>query len=75
MKQRTSNRGEGQDRRFSPDPLFPVPCPLIIERQAMHTMTRGAGVHTIPNPRDSGWANEVCGRLVSRHGRKAVAVA
>jgi uncharacterized protein DUF2188 len=41
----------------------------------MRTMTRGAGVHTVPNPRGRGWANEVCGTLISRHRRKAVAVA
>ena len=41
----------------------------------MHTMTRGGGVHTVPNPRGRGWANEVCGTLISRHRRKAVAVA
>ena len=41
----------------------------------MHTMTRGAGVHTVPNPRGRGWANEVSGTLVSRHRSKAVAVA
>jgi uncharacterized protein DUF2188 len=41
----------------------------------MHTMKRGAGVHTVPNPLGRGWANEVCGTLISRHQRKAVAVA
>ena len=41
----------------------------------MHAMRRGGGVHTVPNPAGSGWANEVCGTLVSRHRRKEVAVA
>ena len=41
----------------------------------MHAMRRGGGVHTVPNPGGNGWANEVCGTLVSRHRRKAVAIA
>jgi hypothetical protein len=40
----------------------------------MHGMTRGGGVHTVPNPRGRGWANEVCGTLISCHQRKDVAV-
>ena len=41
----------------------------------MHAMKRGGGVHTVPNPVGSGWANEVSGTLVSRHRRKSAAVA
>ena len=41
----------------------------------MHAMRRGEGVHTVRNPLGSGWANEVCGTLISRHRSKAVAVA
>jgi hypothetical protein len=43
----------------------------------MHAMRRGEGVHTVRNPLGTGWgwANEVCGTLVSRHRSKAVAVA
>ena len=35
---------------------------------------RGGGVHTVPNPQGRGWANEVCGTLISCNQRKDVAV-
>ena len=38
-------------------------------------MKRGEGVHTVPAASGTGWWNKVSGRVASRHGRKAEAVA
>ena len=35
---------------------------------------RSGGVHTVPNPKGSGWINEVGGKVVSEHRKKEPAV-
>jgi hypothetical protein len=37
-------------------------------------MKQGGGVHTVPKPDGSGWANEENGRTVSNHRTKEAAV-
>ena len=37
-------------------------------------MKRGGGVHTVPARTNSGWWNEVDGKVVSRHRLKELAV-
>ena len=35
---------------------------------------RGKGVHTVPNPNGSGWANEVNGRVQTTHRTQVAAI-
>lgn len=37
-------------------------------------MKRGGGVHTVPDPRGDGWANEENGRFLSHHQTQEAAV-
>ncbi len=45
-----------------------------ISRKTQGRMHRGGGIHTVPNPRGSGWVNEESGEVVSRHRTRERAV-